>query len=257
MSVFLCIPSARVDGGTIPEWRAAGYKTAIWRDVGALPIEADIRMEGEWRGYYFASNRLIEKVFATNPDCDWVVCGGDDVSPDPNKSPEDIAAECSSHFLGTEIDRRYPGLRQSNWEGIVPAHPCLKTFGVMQPTGDPWTDSLGRVIERIAGSPWVGREFARRVNQGKGGPFWERFWHVFGDECLQEVATKLGVFWQRHDLCHHHAHWGRPSPGQKMVINPVIPKFLARANSPEEWRTGKAEFERLRQSGFKECMPLL
>ena len=46
---------------------------------------------------------------------------------------------------------------------------CLRTFGVMQPTGDRWGERNGiATIDRIAGSPWMGREFCRRMYHGSG-----------------------------------------------------------------------------------------
>ena len=91
----------------------------------------------------------------------------------------------------------------------------FETFGVMQATGDRWGENepwaraqfpdAPAYIDRICGSPWIGREFARRMNQGKG-PFWREYFHMFADEELQCVAQRLGVLWQRRDLTHHHEH---------------------------------------------------
>jgi hypothetical protein len=83
-----------------------------------------------------------------------------------------IAKECTAHFGGT--------------------------FGVMQPTGDRWANGS---IDRICGSPWLGREFCTRMYHGKG-PMYGGYLHMFGDEELQHVATRLGVLWQRRDLTH-------------------------------------------------------
>ena len=239
MSVWVCAPSARDGGGTFPLFRKRGYKLCVWRDAGAPEIDADHVITGEWKGVYFAANRCFEWVFENDSQCDWSLFCGDDTTPDPNKGPGQIAKECSNHFSGID-------------------GPCIDnaTFGVCQPCGDDWTDSKGRVIERIAGSPFVGREFARRINQGRG-VFWEEYFHMGGDEELWNVARNLGVYWERHDLCHLHQHWGRPKPGEKMVINPVIPKFLARANSPEEWRHFQKVFNERKRAGFpgSECLP--
>lgn len=89
------------------------------------------------------------------------------------------------------------------------------TFGVMQPTGDEWKDVGGRVIERFAGSPWMGRAWCERAYQSYG-PMWP-YPHNWADEELQSVAIKHGVFWQRPDLTQTHAHWlrdGKPNRAQ-------------------------------------------
>jgi hypothetical protein len=114
----------------------------------------------------------------------------------------------------------------------------------MQPTGDPWRDTMGRIIERIAGSPWLGRAFCERVNRGNG-PWWPEYTHCFGDEELQCVATRLGIFWQRNDVTHHHDNWARAHGDAK-----DMPEFLRDANSPQHWAKYKALFEIRRASGF-------
>ena len=191
-----------------------------------------------YTGYPEAVNFLAREVLSSVPWCDWIVAAGDDTLPDPNKSAEEIAEECSEHFAGPHR----PG-----WPS--------GTFGVMQPTGDPWSDKQGRIIERVAGSPWLGREWCLRANQGKG-PLWPEFFHMFADETLQCVAQKLGVFWQRPDLTHLHHHWGRPKEGERLGNVENMPAFLKQANSCEEWLKSKREFERLKADGFRECIPL-
>jgi hypothetical protein len=108
----------------------------------------------------------------------------------------------------------------------------------MQPTGDRWGDAQGAYIDRVAGSPWIGRTFWERTYGGKG-PFWPEYFHMGADEEVQEVAMHLGVFWQRPDLAHHHQHWGRPKPGERMGHSSNRPVFLDRANSAEEWNRYK------------------
>jgi len=162
-------------------------------------------------------------------DTQWFVLAGDDTLPDPVKSADDIARECTEHFAGT--------------------------FGVMQPTGDRWADSQGVCIERIAGSPWIGSEFARRINGGRG-PIWPEYWHMGNDEELQNVAIKYGVFWQRSDITHMHNHWGRPRPGEKMGLASRMPKFLERANSREEWANYKRVFLVRKAAGFLGSEPI-
>lgn len=228
MSVYLCMPSARPDGGTISQWQAAGYKTAIWRDPSAAPLSSDILIEAKYPGYYKACNLLIREALK-DQECNWVVCAGDDTLPDPKHTPNFIAAQCCSKFVR-----------------FGPLCPEMdNTFGVMQPTGDPWSDLKGRIIERIAGSPWIGRTFAERA-YGGNGPYCEEYWHMGGDEELQCVARNLGVFWQRPDLNHRHNHWAR-QPGHTEAD---MPAFLRRANSQAEWANFLSVFESRKAHNF-------
>lgn len=239
MSVWLCIPSARPVEEIrliMEKWREMGYKIALWRDDVEFPSGiADYVRAGEYPGYAKVVNVLaLDVLNFQDPDCNWIVAAGDDTLPDPNKRAEEIAEECCTYF----------------WPE--------STFGVMQPTGDSWEDNHPgekRLIRRVAGSPWLGREWCLRANQGKG-PLWPEFFHMFADEALQQTAIALDVFWQREDLTHLHNHWGRPREGERMGRADRMPDFLVKANSPEEWRKSKAEFERLKAGGFKECFPL-
>lgn len=160
------------------------------------------------------------------------------------------------------------------------------TFGVMQPTGDRWgidpnthafvsrtqgcnscacqvcgrgeiapVHLTGAYIDRVAGSPWIGREFARRIYQGNG-PYWPEYTHMGVDEELQAVAIKYGVFWQRPDLTHFHQHWGRPKPGEVIGQAERMPEFLAKANSPGEWKRYKRIFADRQAAGFPGSEPL-
>jgi len=234
MSVWYCLPSARADGGTIAAWRRAGYDVAVWRDIGAPEIDADMIIRGTYPGYALATNHLIHDVLRADRYCDWVVAGGDDVMPDPDHDPNDIASECTMHFGST--------------------------FGVMQPVGDSWGEdepwairaypkSRRRYIERICGSPWIGREFCERMYQGRG-PFWPEFYHQFVDEHMQAVCEKLGVLWQRYDLTHYHAHALR-------VHETPVPPWVTLTQGQDHWREAKAIFERLQAGGFAEAHDLL
>ncbi len=215
-AVWVCIPSAR----PVPEvrewmkaWRKQGYKIALYRNtvddlVGMDPeLHADWCLCGEYPGYAQASNQLAAEILRMNPACEWLVFGGDDVTCDMSHTADEIAAQCSDHF-------RDDSIRTIGLQG--------ETFGVMQPTGDRWGDDAAAramwpdapaMIDRICGSPWIGREFARRVNGGKG-PLWPEYFHNWADEELQNVAIKLGCFWQRRDLIHYHNHSLRMQGGK-------------------------------------------
>ncbi len=239
MSVWVCLPSARpveqVKEFTA-KWRNMGYQVALWRDDEPTPKErvglADALLYGKYPGYNRAVNTLAKYVLARDKECDWIVATGDDTDPDPTKTANEIALECSMHFYERD-------------------EVSSATFGVMQPTGDPWTDHAGRIIERIAGSPWMGREWCRRAFGGNG-PLWPEFYHCFGDEHLQNVAQKLGIFWQRPDLTHLHNNWAR-ARGEREDM----PEFLTIANSPEHWKESRGIFERLKAGGFAEAYDLL
>lgn len=173
---------------------------------------------------------------------------------------------------------------QALWSGDLAK--IYSTFGVMQPTGDKWGSNnrkdahtftaraieplhlcsscghpknnarhmVGSYIDRVAGSPWMGREWCLRANQGKG-PLWQGYFHMGCDEELQAVATRLGVFWQRPDLIHLHKHWGRGTDGQP-ADSFSMPDFLKRANSQEEWDQYKKLFAERQAAGFPGSEPL-
>ncbi len=237
---WYCIPSARPVAEVAPvvaKWKAMGYGVALQRDDysrgDCFEDHIDVG-DGSWLchvrpylGYAEAVNFLAAEVLRDHPEVDWIVCGGDDTYPDPNKHADIIAAECSEAFATT-------------WN--------ISTFGVMQPTGDRWNDGLGIIIDRIAGSPWLGREWCRRANGGRG-PLWPEFQHQFVDEHLQNYAQHLGVFLQRPDLTHYHAH------AQRDGMSPA-PPHMAQWNTQAHWRESKAIFERLKAGNFEECKPI-
>lgn len=245
MSVWLCIPARRdLPESTIPAWKKAGYKVAICREpkVSAhiqlwecIDLIIDLRID--YPGWSICTNLLIHSVMMEDPTANWFVCGGDDTLPDPTWAPDLIATQCEAYF--------HPAWKKA---GGVKSH----TFGVMQPTGDDWSDSKGKTIERIAGSPWIGREFARRMYHG-GGPLYAGFSYSFADEHLQNVAQKLGVFWQRPDLTHEHRHIARNNPNWQAEQPEWTKKLYAR----DQWDRNKALFERLKAGGFKEAYDLL
>jgi hypothetical protein len=238
MSVWYCIPSARPPRQTEPvlrAWQERGYKTALWVDHFAhVPVcdrPHDVVMSGAYPGYAAAVNSLTREVLRFDISAEWLVTGGDDIYPDPNCTAEEIAMQCSQHFGST--------------------------FGVMQPTGDRWGDNekhLGArgsaYIDRVAGSPWMGSEFCRRMYQGNG-PLYEGYFHMGEDEELQAIATKLGVLWQRPDLTHYHDHCLRARADAA-----DRPAFLERAYSAVEWKKYKQLFAERQAAGFPGHEPL-
>lgn len=194
MTAWLCIPSIRPLAELEPvleQWCAQGYKIALLRQgpEPSMELVDFYQATDHYRGWATSINHLARLVIGMDHDAEWIVTGGDDTLPDLAHKADEIAAQCTEHFGGT--------------------------FGVCQPTGhrwgseEPWAKAMfpGReaYIDRIAGSPWLGRSYCERVNQGKG-PLWPEYRHCWADEEAQCVAEKLGVFWQRRDLIHLHNH---------------------------------------------------
>jgi len=227
MSVWLTIPSKSPKAqACVDAWRGRGYKVALFRDAGDAPVDCDLLIEDKYPGYAVAVNRLIRDVCAVDAEANWFIAAGDDILPDQHRTPEEIAAECETFFAKTPANG---GL------------PVGATLGVMQPTGDPWADAAGKMIERIAGSPWIGREFAQRSYGGRG-PYCELYTHCFLDNEIMDVAKMLGIFWQRPDLTHFHQHWTRDRR--------PMPQYLRDANSQAHWeKYSRIYFDRKRR-GF-------
>ena len=227
MSVWFAIPSARPQEEAEPvlaKWREMGYKIALLRQ--GEPIEADLVIPTEkYCGWARSINVLAEIVLRVDPEADWIVSGGDDTLPDLANSPDIISAQCKEHFGGT--------------------------FGVMQPTGDRWADGS---IDRICGSPWLGREFCQRMYQGNG-PMFADYGHMHADEELQNVASLLGVLWQRRDLTHLHKHYFRTA-NDGVNHGAAIPPHMVEWNSRKHWIESQALFNSRLASGFPGHEPL-
>jgi hypothetical protein len=227
MTVWFCIPSARPAGGTARAWKDAGYKVALCRDQEdeCRELFADgIVLVRPYTGYASSVDDLIKAVLASDPECSWAVSGGDDTLPDPTHAPDQIAKELTAHFGGT--------------------------FGVCQPTGDRWA---GGSIDRICGSPWMGREFCERA-YGGNGPMWAGWHHMYTDCELQAVAIKLRCFLQRPDLVHRHEHFCRS--GEAVDWGNPIPEFLQLANSPEYWHKYGHIYQVREAAGFPGHEPI-
>lgn len=181
--VWYAIPSASHLRASVclAKWKSRGYKTAVLVDGNTrAPACVDHYIDvTNYPGYWVASNALCMAL----QSADIVVCGGDDVYPDPGANPQSVA---------DQFFKRFP-------DG----------FGVMQPTGD---DLDG--TDRICGSPWFGKGWLREGYGGRG-PFWPEYMAFYGDEDLFNVAKKLGVLWQRPDLTQYHDHWIRTGGPEK------------------------------------------
>lgn len=252
MSAWLTIPSARPPAAAEPilaKWRKQGYKIAILRNPGECPpgiVEAaDMTFEQRYDGYAAAVNQLVFSAIYRDPDAEWFVIGGDDIEPDPNHNADEIAAQCSAHFAGLACV-------QHRSCGCLTCIERTRTFGVCQPTGDRYA---GGSIDRIAGSAWLGREFCKRINQGRG-PLWPEYSHMFVDEELQSVAIKYGVFWQRPDLIQLHHHFMRQSKNiGSIAVSTPPPPHLEKWNTKEHWQESQALFKARQAAGFPGSEP--
>ncbi len=183
MSVWFAIPSKRPVEEAEPVlklWRERGYRVALQRDLGDVGNMRESQADGfiieqsVYKGYAVAVNTLVKLILETDPQAEWIVTGGDDVEPDPNHSAETIAAQCSEMFAQLHAERYKcsPTCPQNH-----------HTMGVMQPTGDRWGEhdiipgKTGAYIDRVCGSPWMGREFCRRMYQGQG-PLFSGYYHM-------------------------------------------------------------------------------
>ena len=252
--VWLCIPSKRPTA-------EANATLAIWRDRGyCIALFCDSREEVEGRicdayicdvpypGYAQAVNLLVKGVLLADHNCDWVVTGGDDTEPDATHSPEEIASQCSGYF---GIKNKATAVLSGD-DFAVPH----STFGICQPTGDRFAQGS---IDRICGSPWMGREWCERINGGTG-PLWHEYVGFFSDEELQNVALRLGVLWQRRDLTHLHCHYQRESRDVNAnAVSKPMPQFskhLHEVYSRPHWDKYQAIFNARKAANFPGHEPL-
>ena len=173
----------------IGAWAYLGYKTALLVNPpftnNDFPMADIVIVQEKWQGFPVAVNVLCKFVPGNI-----IVCGGDDLYPDPYHTAEEI---------GEQFLKRFPD-----------------TFGVMQPIGDKfgWT-------HKCAVSPWIGRKFIEEAYDGNG-PYRIEYFHYFSDQELQEYAIKMNAFEQREDLIQYHDHWQRKE-------NPKRPEYLMKA----------------------------
>lgn len=222
--VWLVLPSANPAKARACNraWQEQGYRTAFLLNGPAFgaPLDAAdlVIREREYRGWGNSINHLCTLIGAPI-----VVGAGDDMTPHPTLT----AGEIGLQFLG-----RFPD-----------------TFGVMQPTGDRWGDhgdGKGALADRICGSPWMGRTFIERWNQGTG-PFWHEYFHFYADEEMKVVTERAGILWQRPDIIHDHDHWMRNGGHRPQYMKPA----------QEKWNQDKAVFQRRAAANFPGHEPLM
>lgn len=271
MSVWFAIPSVRPRAEAEPLlrlWADRGYKIALLRQGEPIGAELEIPT-GEYLGWARSTNILAKRILQVDPEASWIVGGGDDYEPDLDHCADVIAAECARHFFVDSF--RALDLHACTMAKIAAhvASLCVEallgikasTFGIMQPTGDRWGANEAwalakypdrpAYIDRICGSPWMGREWCRRAYQGTG-PMFGGYKHFYADEELQEVAEGLGVLWQRRDLTQMHRHWGR-KPGGADAED--VPEFY-RVNVSPDWGPSQDLFRERKAAEFPGSRPL-
>lgn len=169
-----------------------GYKVAIATEIPHRPKDLActwaINLD-KYPGYVKTMNLLCYEL-AKNVHADIVICGQDDVLPDPERPAWKIGA--------------------SFWAKYQTG------MGVMQPIGAPWKPSgdgvhsfhATRNSTETCESPWIGRRFILEAYGGEG-PYSDKYEHYFAGDELHDVASKMGVLWKREDLVQFHRHWGR------------------------------------------------
>jgi len=180
--VWFAIPVAASEvwraSETFARWCERGYRCAALIDNGSRPDNAALTIGvNDYRGWSWAVNRLASALMSQGVD--WIVTGGADVWPDPDRTAPEIAAECEQRFGGT--------------------------YGVMQPTGDKWGASHER---KACVSPWIGREWCEQA-YGNGKPLHEGYAHYYADGELMDLAAMRSRLWWRDDLCQFHDHYLR------------------------------------------------
>jgi hypothetical protein len=218
MSVWFCIPTSNPDqcSETFAKWRARGYRTAALVCGPERPANANFIMAvnaDQYRGWPGATNQLC----AALDDPEWIVAGGADMMPDPLHDPLRIAHECTEHFGGT--------------------------YGVMQPYGDRY-GAMDPDPPLACVSPWMGREWRRRANRGKG-PLCQSYFHFYADGELLDVATAAGRLWLRPELTQYHDHWTRRGGEQPPHMN------LASTRAEAD----KKMYLDRKRAGFPDAMP--
>jgi hypothetical protein len=205
-----------VANAAVCKWQERGYKVAVFRDDGAPPVDADLLIKGVYASYPAAIQDLHLWIAGKVPDVQVIVAGADDLLPDPKYEPGQLEVQFVEHFRGT--------------------------FGVMQPTGDKYAGWRDNAI-----SPWLGLDWCKRINGGKG-PYWCGYHHLYSDRELCTVATKLDVYWMNPAVTQLHEHWTRGYPDRLL--------WAARQRIKDREAADKALYYRREREGFPGSEPL-
>lgn len=226
--VVVVMPVAHKDrcDENLPKWVERGYEVVVSQDRYRFELPEGVQLMPPTRDFYVGWPRSVNELVRFNRPIDdpystavLYVAAGDDMRPDPVLTAQQMAER---YFA------RFP-------DGL----------GVMQPTGDDWSDSQGRIAERICGSPIFGTAWAARAYGGRG-PLWDGYFNFYADEELLNVAKKLGLLWQDPGTSHYHDHvsrTGKPNPVTWAVTN-------------ARWDEDKRLFEQRRDAGWPNSDPL-
>jgi hypothetical protein len=190
MSIWYAMPSgdhvvARECGR---QWQARGFKVAVmFDDDEPLATWADLCLHthGRFPGYAKATNRLISECIARGAT--HAIGGNDDMFPRDACDPATLTSLWGQRFGNS-------------------------TLGVMQPTGDMW-----------GGMPWsaivpvIGREYAERINNGRG-VYWPEYFSLYSDTELHDVARKLGLYYTEPGVTIYHDHHTRRGSDQLPAV---------------------------------------
>lgn len=207
---------------TLPMWVERGYEVVVIQDKYRFPVPDGVHLippkRDSYPGWPKSINELVKVCGKETSDfmggpADLFIAAGDDMHPDPKLTAQQMAEKYFSRFPSGE--------------------------GVMQPTGDDWTDSLGRIAERICGSPVFGRVWATQAYGGQG-PLCPEYHNFYADEELLNVAKGAGLLWQDRETSHYHDHWSRRGD----------PRTATELHTQDWWAEDKATFERRRAAGF-------
>lgn len=179
MNVWYAFPSATKEAAqkTIDLWKSKGYKVIVLTDGDSRPDLKNYNFHLHMKKFVSwgdAQNRMAEYVLSKDQNAAVVIAGSDDVEPDMDKDPQEIAGRMQMVF-GSKLD------------------------GVMQPTGDEYGS-----IHKCAPHPWVGIGYIRR-----GGRFFAGYHHLYTDQEYRDVAVELNRYVEFADVVQYHRHWGR------------------------------------------------
>lgn len=247
-AVYVCLPSINPEycARYLPAWKQQGYRVAVSTDEAMFErmtpmldgiIDVLVSPRGRYPGYWQSMNALTRYVcnrpvalayshIKTSPGlslndqliADVCVVAGDDMQPDDRHTAQQIA----QHFL-----RIFP-------DG----------YGIMQPTG-----SGEDGVDRIAGSPWMGKGWIERAYNGTG-PYHGGYFHFYGDEELMNVARRQSAFIQLSQYRQRHHQWCNPD-GENYGKR----THYQQRNSDEHWESDKALFFARQRQGFPGSEP--
>jgi hypothetical protein len=190
------IPTANppLASACLAAWRAMGWDTfAVVEGDAVVENATGVFRQPEYPGWGDSFNRMARELAG---QYDWLATGGDDCFPDPKNDATFIGGELSAHFGGT--------------------------MGVCQATGDGWAWDKRGGADPICFAPFIGAEFARRWNGGRGA-FWPGYFQWFADNELRSTAEEWGLLWVRPDWTVDHRHVakrGKPTPAYNVIKQP-------------------------------------